>query len=125
MSLVSDSSCFFVSYFVGPILMNRVADTLTTSRGGFLWNPAGFGLFLYLKMILVAVFVPSPALLTGSGCRSQRRAQVVDILSQMREVRHFSCCRTAGFQEVSDRVWGSTSLVLSPKSLFMLLLGFS
>lgn len=61
------------------------------------------------KMILVALLWPSPVLLMGSSCGSHRHAQLVDILAQRREVRQFSCCRTAGSLEVPDRNWGAAS----------------
>lgn len=73
-------------------------------------------------MILVAVLWPSPALQWGSGCRSHRHAQLVDILAQRREVRQFSCCRTAGSLEVTDRNYGATSSASSRKCYFILLI---
>lgn len=86
---------------MGSVLTKRLADTLLNSRDGSLWNPVGFGLVLSLLMILVAVPWPSPIPLTGSGFGSH--AQLVDILAQRKEVRQFSCCRTAGSLEVSYR----------------------
>lgn len=67
------------------------------------------------------VLWPSPVLLIGSGWGSHKHAQLVDILAQRREVRQFSCCRTAASLKVSDRILGATSFASSPNCYFMLL----
>lgn len=55
------------------------------------------------KTILVAVLQPGPALLIELVWVSHRHAQLVDILARRREVRQFSCCKTAGPLKVPDR----------------------